>query len=101
MTENPTYWHVSARALELGLPARALYEATVALVRSGEDFERALQLAGRALVAAAGTYDTYPPVVNTLADGGKLIDPDCRSGKCSACVGGPCEHECHRAGVGS
>jgi hypothetical protein len=25
-----------------------------------------------------------------------LIDPDCRDGKCGSCVGGPCEHECHR-----
>lgn len=24
-----------------------------------------------------------------------LIDPDCRGGKCSACVGGPCQHSCH------
>jgi hypothetical protein len=29
------------------------------------------------------------------ADGG-LIDPDCRDGKCGSCVGGPCEHDCHR-----
>jgi hypothetical protein len=25
-----------------------------------------------------------------------LIDPDCRGGKCSSCVGGPCEHHCHK-----
>ncbi|MER7361853.1 nucleoside triphosphate pyrophosphohydrolase [Nonomuraea wenchangensis] len=25
-----------------------------------------------------------------------LIDPDCRDGKCHSCVGGPCEHDCHR-----
>ena len=24
-----------------------------------------------------------------------LIDPDCRGGKCSACVGGPCQCSCH------
>lgn len=24
-----------------------------------------------------------------------LIDPDCASGKCGSCVGGPCEHSCH------
>ena len=27
-----------------------------------------------------------------------LIDPDCRDGKCSSCVGGPCEHVCHEFG---
>jgi hypothetical protein len=26
----------------------------------------------------------------------RLIDPDCAAGKCSACVGGPCEHDCHQ-----
>lgn len=26
-----------------------------------------------------------------------VIDPDCRDGKCGSCVGGPCQHECHRA----
>lgn len=25
----------------------------------------------------------------------KLIDPDCRDGKCGSCVGGPCECHCH------
>lgn len=28
-----------------------------------------------------------------------LIDPDCRDGKCDSCVGGPCEHDCHKAGA--
>jgi hypothetical protein len=27
---------------------------------------------------------------------GPLLDPDCRAGKCSSCVGAPCEHECHK-----
>jgi hypothetical protein len=27
----------------------------------------------------------------------RLVDPDCRDGKCDSCVGGPCEHECHQA----
>lgn len=26
-----------------------------------------------------------------------LLDPDCRDGKCGSCVGGPCEHDCHRS----
>lgn len=30
-----------------------------------------------------------------------LIDPDCRDGKCSSCVGGPCEHLCHQAETGA
>lgn len=25
-----------------------------------------------------------------------LIDPDCAAGKCSSCMGGPCEHHCHQ-----
>jgi hypothetical protein len=25
----------------------------------------------------------------------RLIDPDCRDGKCGSCVGGPCECDCH------
>jgi hypothetical protein len=25
-----------------------------------------------------------------------LIDPDCRDGKCGSCMGGPCEHHCHK-----
>lgn len=25
----------------------------------------------------------------------KLLDPDCRDGKCGSCVGGPCQHWCH------
>jgi hypothetical protein len=29
-----------------------------------------------------------------------LIDPDCRSGKCGSCVGGPCQHHCHQRGRG-
>lgn len=28
-----------------------------------------------------------------------LIDPDCAAGKCSSCVGGPCEHDCHQKSV--
>lgn len=28
-----------------------------------------------------------------------LLDPDCRDGKCSSCVGGPCEHGCHTPGA--
>lgn len=27
----------------------------------------------------------------------RLIDPDCRDGKCGSCVGGLCEHYCHDA----
>lgn len=27
----------------------------------------------------------------------KLIDPDCRDGKCHACVGGLCQCSCHWA----
>lgn len=26
------------------------------------------------------------------------IGPDCRDGKCSSCLGGPCEHVCHEFG---
>jgi hypothetical protein len=29
-------------------------------------------------------------------EAGPLLDPDCRQGKCGSCVGGPCEHDCHR-----
>jgi hypothetical protein len=29
-----------------------------------------------------------------------LLDPDCRDEKCSSCVGGPCEHECHQVDAG-
>lgn len=28
-----------------------------------------------------------------------LVDPDCAAGKCSSCVGGPCEHHCHGGSV--
>ena len=34
-----------------------------------------------------------PPVTSEIA--GPLIDPDCRDGKHSSCVGGPCECPCH------
>ena len=34
-----------------------------------------------------------PPVTSEIA--GPLIDPDCRDGKHSSCVGGPCECSCH------
>jgi hypothetical protein len=32
---------------------------------------------------------------HTELDGEPLIDPDCRDGKYSSCVGGPCECDCH------
>lgn len=34
-----------------------------------------------------------PPVTSEIT--GPLIDPDCRDGKHSSCVGGPCDCECH------
>lgn len=34
-----------------------------------------------------------PPVTSEIT--GPLIDPDCRDGKHSSCVGGPCECPCH------
>lgn len=39
-------------------------------------------------------WDEYPPDPND--DPEPVIDPVCRDGKCSSCVGGPCEHECHQ-----
>lgn len=34
--------------------------------------------------------------VLTAEGSGPLLDPDCRDGKCSSCIGPPCEHECHK-----
>lgn len=31
-------------------------------------------------------------------NGEPLIDPDCAAGKCEACSGPPCQHECHTGG---
>ena len=32
----------------------------------------------------------------TAEGSGPLLDPDCRDGKHTSCVGGPCECECHK-----
>jgi hypothetical protein len=51
------------------------------------------------LVLAIQRLITTEPVV---AEGnGPLLDPDCKAGKCGSCVGGLCEHECHRTAAGS
>lgn len=34
----------------------------------------------------------------TAEDAGPLLDPDCRDGKHSSCIGAPCECDCHKTG---
>jgi hypothetical protein len=36
-----------------------------------------------------------PDVVLTATGNGPLLDPDCRDGKHTSCVGPPCECDCH------
>jgi hypothetical protein len=44
------------------------------------------------------TIDRLAAPGELVADGtGPLLDPDCRDGKCSSCIGPPCEHSCHTA----
>lgn len=43
-----------------------------------------------------GGVAVQPPAELEAIGTGPLLDPDCRAGKCSSCVGAPCEHECHK-----
>jgi hypothetical protein len=60
-------------------------------------------------ISIGGEIDTRPDPLGTAPESGsgpthelleilrhaKLIDPDCKAGKHSACVGEPCECPCH------
>ena len=61
-------------------------EGTYATV-SAKALLRALDGSGDVLVRDA--------VTAMLSEDAPLIDPDCRDGKHSSCVGGPCECPCH------
>ncbi|ROO82621.1 hypothetical protein EDD29_0102 [Actinocorallia herbida] len=68
-------------------------EPVAVVLRSPEEQEAYVRQA----VAEGRVSASVAELVRAASPAGEpLLDPDCRDGKCSSCVGGPCEHECHR-----
>jgi hypothetical protein len=54
------------------------------------------------VLCLSGGHSSQQPAAGkpagNLPDADRLIDPDCVAGKCGSCMGGPCQHDCHRNG---
>lgn len=63
-----------------------------------EETAEGFEIEAYALTIARVIFVASRVGANTGEGEPKLLDPDCRDGKCGSCVGGPCEHSCHGEG---